>query len=89
MPDMDSPAQWAGEFVFEEIYGFNLLRPPECKDMRKAAWLCIRKMVDKKKCKCHSVTGIWVTDVTCQCYTKVTIPENDETKKGKKKVRNN
>lgn len=46
MPDMDSPV-YAGEFVFEEIYGFNLLRPPECKDMRKASWLCIRKMVDK------------------------------------------
>lgn len=46
IPDMDSPV-YAGEFVFEEIYGFNLLRPPECKDMRKAAWLCIRKMVDK------------------------------------------
>ena len=46
IPDMDSPV-YSGEFVFEEIYGFNLLRPPECKDMRKAAWLCIRKMVDK------------------------------------------
>lgn len=46
MPDMDSPV-YSGEFVFEEIYGFNLLRPPECKDMRKAAWLCIRKMVNK------------------------------------------
>jgi hypothetical protein len=46
LPDMDSPV-YGGEFVFEEIYGFNLLRPPECKDMRKAAWLCIRKMVDK------------------------------------------
>lgn len=33
-----------GEFVFEEVYGFNLLRPPECKDIRKAEWLCIRKM---------------------------------------------
>lgn len=47
MPDMDSPV-YSGEFVFEEVYGFNLLRPPECKDMRKAAWLCIRKMVDKE-----------------------------------------
>jgi len=46
IPDMDSPV-YNGEFVFEEIYGFNLLRPPECKDMRKASWLCIRKMVDK------------------------------------------
>lgn len=38
-----------GEFVFEEVYGFNLLRPPECKDMKKAEWLCIRKMVDTKE----------------------------------------
>lgn len=36
-----------GEFVFEEIYGFNLLRPPECKDIRKAEWLCNRKMTGK------------------------------------------
>lgn len=36
-----------GEFVFEEIYGFNLLRPPECKDMKKAEWLGVRKMVNK------------------------------------------
>lgn len=36
-----------GEFVFEEIYGFNLLRPPECKDLRKAEWLCNRKMVNR------------------------------------------
>ncbi len=45
-PDEKSPI-FSGEFVFEEIYGFNLLRPPECKDMRKAEWLCIRKMTNK------------------------------------------
>jgi hypothetical protein len=33
-------------FVFESIYGFNLLRPIECKDIRESRWLCIRKMVD-------------------------------------------
>ena len=38
---------YEGEFVFEEIYGFNLLRPPETKDIRKAPWLCNRKMGDK------------------------------------------
>jgi len=32
-------------FVFENIFGFNLIRPPECKDIREAAWLCIDKMV--------------------------------------------
>jgi hypothetical protein len=38
---------FAGEMLFEEIYGFNLLRPAECKDMRKAEWLCLRKMASK------------------------------------------
>lgn len=38
---------YSGEFVFEEIYGFNLLRPVECRDLRKAEWLCLRKMVSK------------------------------------------
>lgn len=46
VPDEDRPI-FSGEFVFEEIYGFNLLRPPECKDIRKAEWLCIRKMTNK------------------------------------------
>lgn len=45
-PDEKKPV-FSGEFVFEEAYGFNLLRPPECKDMRKAEWLGIRKMVDR------------------------------------------
>lgn len=46
IPDESRPVL-EGEFVFEEIYGFNLLRPPECKDLRKAEWLGIRKMVSK------------------------------------------
>lgn len=37
-----------GAFVFEEVFGFNLLRPSKCKDIRKADWLCIRKMSNKK-----------------------------------------
>lgn len=45
----ESKPVFNGEFVFEEIYGFNLLRPPECKDMRKAEWLGIRKMTDKQE----------------------------------------
>lgn len=45
-PDTGSPI-YSGEFVFEEIYAFNLLRPVECRDMRKAEWLAIRKMVGK------------------------------------------
>lgn len=46
VPDESRPVT-EGEFIFEEVYGFNLLRPPECKDIRKAEWLCIRKMVDR------------------------------------------
>lgn len=49
-PDMEQPV-YAGEFVFEEIYGFNLLRPVECRDLRQATWLGIRKMVDKDDLK--------------------------------------
>lgn len=45
--DEGSPV-YSGAFVFEEVYGFNLLRPSECKDIRKAEWLCIRKMTSKK-----------------------------------------
>ncbi len=46
-PDWNAPV-FTGAFVFEKVYGFNLLRPAECKgDLNKAAWLCIRKMVDK------------------------------------------
>lgn len=45
--DLNQPI-FQGEMVFEEVYGFNLLRPSECKDIRKAEWLCIRKMVNKK-----------------------------------------
>lgn len=48
VPDEGKPV-FSGEFVFEEVYGFNLLRPPECKDLKKAEWLCIRKMVSKKE----------------------------------------
>jgi hypothetical protein len=47
IPDMDRP-QYAGSFVFEEVFAFNLLRPSECKDIRRAEWLCIRKMVNKQ-----------------------------------------
>lgn len=47
-PDENSPV-FEGEFVFEEIYGFNLLRPPECKDLRKAEWICIRKMTSRQE----------------------------------------
>jgi hypothetical protein len=35
------------EFIFEPIHGFNLLRPAECKDIKKAGVLIVRKMVNK------------------------------------------
>lgn len=45
-PDENKPI-YTGEFVFEEIYGFNLLRPAECRDLRQAEWIGLRKMVGK------------------------------------------
>lgn len=44
-PDKDKPVMEGG-FVFEDIFGANLLRPAECKIMRLAEWLGIRKMTD-------------------------------------------
>lgn len=34
---------------YEDVYGFNILRAPACKDVRKAPWLCHRKMIDSKE----------------------------------------
>jgi hypothetical protein len=45
-PDKEKPIR-KGEFVFKEIYGFNLLRPADCKDMKDAEWLGERYMSDK------------------------------------------
>lgn len=36
-----------GGFIFEPIFGFNLLRAPEAKEMGKSPYEIIRKMVDK------------------------------------------
>lgn len=49
-PDMKDPIH-RGEFVFESVYSFNLLRPAECKDIREAEWLGIRKMTAISKLK--------------------------------------
>lgn len=43
----DQAPLYTGGFVFEEVYGFNLLRPAECRELKKAEWLGIRKMVNK------------------------------------------
>lgn len=45
MADESKPV-FDGAFVWEEIYGFNLLRPPEAKSLAEAEWLCIRKMTN-------------------------------------------
>lgn len=45
MPDPMSPI-FEGAFIFEDVYGFNLLRPSECKEMKAAEWLCVRKMAN-------------------------------------------
>lgn len=42
-PDMEQP-MYTGEFVFEELQGFNLLRSPEAKAMKKSPWNIVRKM---------------------------------------------
>lgn len=46
--DEDQPV-YSGAFVFEDIYGFNLLRPAESTDPRLYPWVCNRKMVNRKK----------------------------------------
>ena len=50
IPDPSKPV-FEGMFIFEEVYGFNLLRPSECKDLRQSEWLCIRKMANKDELK--------------------------------------
>jgi len=41
-------AVYEGDFVFERIYGFNLLRSEGAKDMEESPFLISRKMVGKK-----------------------------------------
>lgn len=42
---------FSGDFVFEEVYGFNLLIDSAASDHRKAKRMTIRKMVEVKKLK--------------------------------------
>lgn len=42
-------AVFRGALMMEDIYGFNLLRPKACKNLQKAEWLGIRKMVDMQE----------------------------------------
>lgn len=48
--DKEKP-KFSGAFVFERIFGFNLLRPSEAKAFEEARYLIVRKMVDKKDLK--------------------------------------
>lgn len=50
VPDMSRPVM-SGAFIFEDIYGFNLLRAPEAKSMSESPYLILRKMVDVKVLK--------------------------------------
>lgn len=50
-PVATDKAVFTGDLVFEQIYGFNLIRPVEAKTMREARWLCNRKMVDLDELK--------------------------------------
>lgn len=58
MPSLDENGQmvkdtprFAGDFVFERIYGFNLLRPKECKNMKESPYYIVQKMVDVEPLK--------------------------------------
>lgn len=46
MPARGRPI-YSGDLVFETVHGFNLLRAPEAKELRKSPYLIIRKMVDR------------------------------------------
>lgn len=50
VPDPSRPV-YSGGFIFEDLYGFNLLRDPNAVDMKSSPYLIIRKMVGKDKLK--------------------------------------
>lgn len=45
-PVSSDRAVFSGDLVFEQIYGFNLIRAAETKDMKSSKFLCLRKMVN-------------------------------------------
>ena len=47
VPDEKKPL-FTGDFVFERVFGFNLMRDPQAKDMFDSKYLIIRKMVSLK-----------------------------------------
>lgn len=42
---------FTGEFVFEEVYGFNLLRSAQTRTIEDSPWLCVRKMAQTSDMK--------------------------------------
>lgn len=49
-PDKKRPV-YSGDFVFETIYPFNLLRDPRAESMDESSYLIVRKMMDLEKAK--------------------------------------
>lgn len=47
LPDKGKPV-FSGDFVFERIFGFNVLRAPEAKSLDESAYLIERKMANNK-----------------------------------------
>jgi hypothetical protein len=45
MPDVNKP-KYAGDFVFETVHAFNLLRDPEAESMEDSSYYIVRKMID-------------------------------------------
>lgn len=50
MPDHGQPV-YSGDWDFERIYGFNLLRSPAVDSMEESPYLIVRKLVDTKELK--------------------------------------
>jgi len=49
-PDYNKPI-YGGDFCFETILPFNLLRHPECESMDDSPYFIVRKMIDKEELK--------------------------------------
>lgn len=47
----ETKPRWSGGFIFEEVYGFNLLRHASARDMHKAECWIVRKLVAVDKLK--------------------------------------
>jgi hypothetical protein len=45
-PDMNKPV-YSGDFVFETIHPFNLLRDPSAESMEESPYLIVRKMIER------------------------------------------